>query len=60
MGAAIAEAVLVILRALASTGVSPEELETVKQEALASIAAIRSDQLAQEAKEWRIAQGEES
>ena len=57
IGIAVAKVVGGILEGLARSGVTPEELEAAKQAALTELASMDAARLAQEAKEWRIAQG---
>lgn len=60
IGSTIAQVLAGILDGFARSGVTPEELEAGKQAALTELASMDAARLAQEAKEWRIAQGLET
>lgn len=60
IGSTIAQVLAGILEGFARSGVTQEELEAGKQAALTELASMDAARLAQEAKEWRIAQGLET
>jgi hypothetical protein len=51
------QALTIILQLAARSGVDPATLEVAKQEALAAMQAIKTAEVAQEAKEWNLARG---
>lgn len=60
IGATVVQVLAGLLEGFARSGVTPEELEAAKQAALTELASMDAARLAQEAKEWRIAQGLET
>lgn len=59
IGGAVVGTVAGVLQAFGRAGATAEELEAAKTQALAELQSLDAARIAQEAREWRIARGDQ-